>query len=175
MKNPLISVPIKYGVIVSGLLMVLFLVLFYSGRHPMNISPFFDVRIIVFPLFLFLSIKEFRDLANNGVLHFWQGMIVGFVLLISIGLILSLFIILISYTDNSFLSIYITERIELLQTMVGQLTEQEKLSFVKEQLKILPLTTSIDLAIDYFLKTMGIGVFLNIIISIVLRKQSNLN
>ena len=35
----------------------------------------------------------------------------------------------------------------------------------------LPFTSSFDLAVDYFWKTIMIGIFLNIILAVVLRKQ----
>lgn len=44
-----------------------------------------------------------------------------------------------------------------------------------QQLAKLPLTSPMDLAGDYFLKSMIIGLFLAIVISVILRKQPKTN
>lgn len=174
MDKPLIQVPSRYGAVASLFMMVLFVILYYIGRHPLSIPVFFDIRLLILPLFMVIAMKEFRDYRNGGVLHFWQGLTVGFITFIIIGSLLSLFIIAFSFADPSFLSSYIDERVLLLETNKEVFVEALNEDIVEEQLRTLPLTTPIDLALDYFLKTLGIGLFLNIIISVILRRQPKL-
>lgn len=173
MKKPLVSVPVQYGAVASALLMILFVVLFYSGKHPMSIPVFFDIRILILPLFMVIAMKDFRDNKNGGVLHFWQGFSIGFITFVMLAIIISFFIMIFVAIDPDFLQFYINERVNLLIEHRDQLTESIGEETVQLQLDKLPFTTSIDLAIDYFIKTLGIGIFLNIIISIILRKQPN--
>ncbi|MDH5474985.1 MAG: DUF4199 domain-containing protein [Cyclobacteriaceae bacterium] len=173
MKKPIFIVPVQFGGVASALLIVLFVVLFYMGRHPMGIPIVFDVRFVILPLFMVIAMKDFRDNKNNNTLHFWQGLSVGFVTLLVISFFMSLFIIFFVAVDQDFLQIYIEERTNLLLEHQAQLTESISEEAFQLQLDKLPLTTSFDLAIDYFFKTLGIGVFLNIIIAILLRKQPN--
>ncbi|MDH5366829.1 MAG: DUF4199 domain-containing protein [Cyclobacteriaceae bacterium] len=173
MKKTLVSVPVQYGAAASALLMILFVVLFYSGRHPMSIPVFFDVRFVILPLFMVIAMKDFRDNRNENVLHFWQGLSIGFILSAVVAIIMSLFIILFVAIDPDFLQLYIDERVKLLTEHRHQLTETIGDETIQLQLDKLPFTTSYNLAVDYFFKTLGIGVFSNIIISIILRKQPN--
>ena len=174
MDKPLIKVPIKYGAAAALLVMILFVALYYSGRHPLSIPVFFDVRLLILPLFMTFAMKEFRDFHNDRVLHFWQGLTIGFITFTIIGSLVSVFIIILSNIDPSFLTSYIEERVYLLETNKQQFIEALNEDIIAEQLRTLPLTTSIDLALDYFLKSVGMGVFLNIIISVILRRQPKL-
>jgi len=171
MKKNLIAVPVLYGSAASLLLMLLFVVMFYNGRHPMSIPVFMDIRLIILPLFMFIGMKDFRDLKNGRVLHFWQGFSIGFITFVTIGVLMSIFIIAFVMADADFLQFYVDERVSLLTEHRLQLAETINNQTIQDQLDKLPLTTSFDLAIDYFFKTLGIGLFLNIIISILLRKQ----
>jgi len=175
MKKPLLAVPLKFGALASGLLMLLFIVLFYANRHPLGIPIVLDVRLLILPLFMFLAMKEFRDVRNNNSMHFWQGLTVGAITFMLLGVLMAVFLVLFSAVDPDFLASYINERLTLIADYKLQLIEQLVEETLKYQLAKLPLTTSFDLAIDYFLKTTMIGIVLNIIIAIILRKQPNLN
>ncbi|MDA1121586.1 MAG: DUF4199 domain-containing protein [Bacteroidetes bacterium] len=71
-KNPLISVPLKFGLIGSGLFMAMFLVTYFIEKNPLIDLKLFDF--ILIPIFLFTAMKQYRDYANDNILHFWQGM-----------------------------------------------------------------------------------------------------
>jgi ABC-type antimicrobial peptide transport system permease subunit len=131
----------------------------------------FDFRIILFAAFIFLSLKELRDYHQNGVLFFWQGMIGSYVFIITSALIGSAFTWSFAGWNTGFLPSYIQK---LQQQMILYKTEiitsvgQEA---YHQQLAKLPFTSAGDLAADYFLKSMIIGLFLTILISVLLRKQ----
>lgn len=173
MKNPLVNLSIKYGAAAAFLLMALFIVLFYMGKHPINISVL-DIRFLILPLFMVIAMKDFRDNKNEKSLHFWQGLSIGAIIFFTIGILVSLFIIVFSVIDPDFLNMYIDERIALIVDHKAVFVEQLGELTVKEQLEKLPLTTSINLAIDYFVRTLAIGLILNILISIILRRQPKL-
>lgn len=170
-KKPLLQVPMKYGVIASGLLALLFVILYYSGKHPLFVPLFLDIRLIMLPVFMFFAMKDFRDSQNGGVLHFWQGLTIGFLTFITVGLLMSVFITLLSEYSSSFLSDFISSNIELFEKKLKMLQEEKSRAIFQEQINKLPFTSTFDLALDYFFKTALIGVFLNIILAVVLRKQ----
>ena len=172
MKNPLIHVALRYGSVASLLLMVLFMVMFYLGKHPMSIPLFFDIRLLILPIFMVIGMKDFRDNLQSGNLHFWQGFSIGFIIFLTISFFMAFFIIVFVWADGSFLDSYIAERVQLLTQFRSHLAETIGDETIQLQLEKLPLTTSFDLAIDYFSKTLVIGLFLNIIISIILRKTT---
>ena len=173
MKNPLVILSVKYGAAAAFLLMALFIALFYMGKHPINISVL-DIRFLILPLFMAIAMKDFRDNKNEKSLHFWQGLSVGAIVFFTIGILISLFIIVFSIIDPDFLQMYIDDRIALIVDHRDAFVEQLGEVTVQEQLEKLPLTTSFNLAIDYFVRTIAIGLILNILISIILRKQPKL-
>ena len=76
--SPLVRIAGKYGAI-GGLVLTFALIgLYFLGKHPLMIPPVFDLRILLFALFIVLAIKEFKD-QNGKVLHFWQGMAMGII------------------------------------------------------------------------------------------------
>ena len=171
-KKPLIQTPLKYGAIASGLLALLFTVLFYIvGKHPLFVALFFDIRLIILPIFLFFAMKDFRDSRNGSVLHFWQGLMIGFITFTTIGILMAGFIMVLAEFSTNFLSEYISSRIEVLEIQIGQLTDNTSKTIFQEQIDKMPFTSPFDLAVDYFWKTILIGIFLNIILAVVLRKQ----
>lgn len=166
-----VQVALKYGIFMAMLLGAVFIGLFYVGRHPLLIPVIYDVRILLLAIFIFFAVKEFRDYHNNGSLHFWQGMLVGLVLTITAGFLMMIIILAFGAVEDNLLFNYLTE-------MEAQLADnkEEFLEAIGEEayqntLRSLPSTTLGDLALDYYLKSFGIGFFLTIIISIILRRQ----
>ena len=168
----LVKVPFKFGIYGGILVIILIIILYYLNRHPLLIPIIFDFRMLLLPLFLYLSVKEFRDHKNDNILHFWQGIAGGFVCYSTIGFIASLFIFFFSRTiEPGFLA-------EFIEASHNQLTanREQFLKAIGEEafqntLRKLPFTRPIDLALDYFVKTMMIGILFTIIISVILRRS----
>jgi len=171
LKKPLIYVPIKYGALATVLLGLLFIVLYSMGKHPLFVPLFMDIRLVMLPVFMFFAMKDFRDGHNNSELHFWQGLTVGFLTFTTIAVLMSAFVMIFAEVSGDFLNQYIASRLELLEVNKEQAIEAFSNDFVQEQIDALPLTRPFDLAVDYFWKTIAIGIFLNIILAVVLRKQ----
>ncbi|HRI80445.1 MAG TPA: hypothetical protein PLR06_13005, partial [Cyclobacteriaceae bacterium] len=73
-QSPLIRVNLLYGAIAGFICGVTVISMYYMGKHPFLVNPFFDFRVAAFSLLLFFSLKEVRDYFRNGVLTFFQGM-----------------------------------------------------------------------------------------------------
>lgn len=172
-KSKLIQVAIKFGLI-GGLMSIIgLLVLFYIGKHPFLQNPFLDTRWPLFGLFIFFSIKIFRD-ENGGTLHFWQGLVVGFLVYFIMIQISAAFIAIFgSIESTQFLSSYISGAIEHINTNKEALLESNiNEETLTEILQILPNTTANTLAFDYFLKSMPMGLILTLLLSVVMRRSS---
>ena len=173
LKNPLLYTPIKFGLFGALLIIILYIVMFYAGRHPLPVG-FADVRFLLLPIFLFFSMKEFRDYYNEKILHFWQAILIGSLVILTIGAIAALFIFTFSeWIDTRFLSQYITIRAQAFEANKEAFMSNQNLTeeLFNEQLKLLSQTSAAALALDYLVKTIAIGLFLNIIISVILRRQ----
>jgi Protein of unknown function (DUF4199) len=175
-KNPLLLVPFKYGFIGSLLIIFGMILMFYLNRHPLLLNPILDTRIPVYALIIFISFKVFKDQYNYGIMHFWQGMAIGMIAYIVMALSAALFIYIFSeFSSTNFLSEYI-------RIATGQLVSNRDL-FIEtigektytDTLAQLPATRSIHIAIDYLLKSMPIGLFLTLILSVLLRNKISTN
>lgn len=171
--NPLFLVPFKFGFVGALLNILALIVLFYLGRHPLLLNPILDARVPLYALLIFMSLKVYKDQYSGGILHFWQGMIMGMIAYILMASVVSLFIYVFSAIESThFLSEYI-------RIAIGQL-EANKALFIEnigkqtyiDTLTSLPDTKPIHLAVDYLLKSTPIGLFLTIILSVIMRRKS---
>jgi len=72
-QHPLFKVPFRYGLIGGAIGCAVIATLYYMGRHPFLLPIIFDFRIIMFSVFIFLSLKEVRDYYLQGTLFFGRG------------------------------------------------------------------------------------------------------
>jgi len=170
-KSPLFKVPFRYGLVGGVIGSIVIAVLYFIGRHPFLFPIIFDFRIILFGVFIFFSLKELRDYYLQGVLFFWQGMIGSYVFLTTSALIGSVFTWGFAKWNSNFLSSYIGEKQTQLISYKEEFITSIGADAYNQQLTRLPLTSPLVLAGDYFLKSMIIGLFLAIIITVILRKQ----
>lgn len=169
LKNKLVAVPLKYGVI-GGFIVILLILTFYF----LDLDPLVNIKmadVLILSIFIFFALKEFRDRYNNRQLHFWQGMTGGVFTYLIIALISAIFILVMTVIiDPEMTTNYIASRIELLsenkQKLVDAMDEETYLKAVAGVRE----TSGFDLALDDFLKKSIIGLFLTIIIAVILRK-----
>jgi hypothetical protein len=175
-QNPLLIVPFKYGIIGSLMIIIGLLVLYYFGRHPLLLNPLLDARIPLYALIIFISFKVFKDHFNGGIMHFWQGMAMGMIAYVVMAFSAALFIYIFGEINSTnFMA-------EYTRIATGQLVTNKDL-FIEtigektytETLAQLPNTQPIHLAVDYLLKSMPIGLFLTIILSVLLRNKISTN
>ena len=67
----------------------------------------YDYRILLFGVFIFFTLKELKEVYNEGILHFWQGLIAGILFYIGLGLVVGLFIMIFGNIHEPFLQEYI--------------------------------------------------------------------
>jgi hypothetical protein len=170
-KSPLFKIPFRYGVLGGIIGSLAVAVLYLIGRHPFLLPVIFDFRIILFAAFIFSSLKEVRDYHQQGALFFWQGMVGSYIFILTSALIGSVFTWSFSAWNAGFLSTYIEKLQHQMLAYKEEIITSVGADAYTQQLAKLPLTTPLDLAGDYFLKSMIIGLFLTIIISVLLRKQ----
>ena len=169
--SPLVRISGRYGLFGSLVAIIAILVLYYVNRHPLLIPLAFDLRILLFALFIVFSIKDFKNF-NQKALHYWQGLAVGIITYVMIAMLASIFIwIFAGAFDPEFVNEYVRLSIDKLNSHKGAIIQslgQDKYDFAIERL---PHTTAGNLAFDYFLKSMPIGFILTLIISLFLRQQ----
>ena len=107
MKKPIVRIPLKYGFFAGILAFILVLILYFLGdTHPQLYPIFLDFRILLFALFIYFSIREFKVLANHGTLHFWQGMVVGILCYVTAAWIAAIGLVALGSLDHSYVESY---------------------------------------------------------------------
>lgn len=171
LKNPILKVAIKFGLIGGLLAVTLFIILYALDQNPLLSTKKIPFGIILIPLLVFFSIKEFRDYFNGRELRFWQGIVTGFVNFLIIALISSVFIF-------AFLNFYDQELLQDLINFNIINFERNKEGFIEtfdeatynNVLADIRKTTVHHIALDDFTRKMLIGFISTFIISIFLRK-----
>lgn len=171
-QNPLIKIPVSYGLIAGVLGFLVNIILYYIGRHPALIFLFFDFRIIIFAVFIFISLKEVRDYHFNREIFFWQGMLGSLAFIATFGLIASLLLFLFMQFQPDYVSSYSATVLESLKKFSPEDIDRVGKQAYNEELQSINLITDRFLSIRYFIQCFGIGVFISIIISVILRKQT---
>ncbi len=172
-RNPIFTVPIRYGILAAVISMILFLILYYSGKNPLLIPPFLDFRIILYPIILVFAIRDFKENKNGGVLHFWQGMSVGLLSILISSFLMAIFIFIFGiFFEPEFVPEYIRLMTEQINNLNETVIESVGKEAIGKSLELVLTTTIFDLSIDYFIKSLPYGVFLTIIISLILRKKT---
>ena len=176
--QPLYRTSLIFGSAGALINIVLLLFLYFLGRHPLLIPPFLDARLLIFLVFIYFAIREFKYNQNNGTLHFWQGMILGVLTYTIIGLLGSFFVYLFSSFYPEFLNRYISGALDGMEAMKEEMIngpQKVKLTLEEynKQFKLLSDTSSGQIALDYFIKSMIMGFFIPLVYSIIFRKVNN--
>jgi hypothetical protein len=171
--NPIVYVPVRYGILAGIISMILFLILYFSGKNPFMIPALLDFRILLYPIILVFAIRDFKENKNGGILHFWQGMTVGLLAVLTGAFIMAIFIIVFGgLIQPEILSDYIRQMTEQINSLNEQVRESVGRQAIEKTLELLPATNIMDLSFDYFIKSLPYGVFLTIIISLILRHKN---
>lgn len=169
--SPLVVISARNGLIAGILGSVMLAGLFYiSAIHPLLINPFIDFRVVLFALFIFFTLKEYKSRISDGLLYFWQGMIASYTFLLVYGVIMFFFILAFSAVEKEFTVSFTEQSVSLLrqnEEFVGKVGKEE---FERNFANTSP-TNGLRLSITYLLVSLAIGFPISAVMSIVLRKQ----
>lgn len=169
--QPIYAVPLKFGLVGGAISAMLFGGIYFFGENPLVVYRQFDFSFLLLPLFLFFSIREFRDFGNNRELRFWQGMSVGFLTYMIIAFVSALFVwVFVSFVDIQLLAGYIDDRLRLITIMKEEMIETMGEVVYETAYSEVQGITAVEVAMDDFLKKIFIGLFLTVLISVFLRK-----
>ncbi len=175
LKNNLLQAAIKFGLIGAVMNIIALLVLFYIGKHPLLLNPLLDARWPLYGVFIFFAAKFLKE-GNRGFLHFWEGLAVGFLVYLIMAQMVAAFIAVFGSIESTrFLADYIRIAMEQISTnreaLIAHNINEKTLT---DALEILPTTTANNLAFDYFLKSMPIGLILTLLISTLMRRREEI-
>lgn len=169
--SPLFTIAVRYGAIAAVLSIALNMAMFYMNRHPVMILPYLDFRVFLYGIFIFFSLKEYRDFHNEGALHFFQGMFGSFVLVATAGVLGSILYRIFGAFETNFIPEYVRLMTEYLKGWPEEDIARVGKETFERNLQSLPSTNMGQIATMYLVQSFGIGLFVSIIMSVILRKQ----
>ena len=170
LKNKLVSVPGKYGLLGGVFSISTFFLMLALDRKPMVNTSMLLVDGLLLAVFIWFATKEFKDW-NSGELRFWQGMTVGFGVYILTSILFALFIGLnFSIINPDYLDIYKQEAADILRRSATLYPDTFTEEVLGKQLTDLEQVTVFMLIASVFMKKIFIGMLISPIVSIILRK-----
>jgi len=171
MIKKLLRISVRYGTVGGILAFVLLIIMFYLGRHPLITSPFLDFRVLLFGIFIYFTLKEFRDYEQEGVLYFPQAMIGGLVVIMIMTTITSVMLQIFGTVEKDFVATYIEQVTAYVKAFSKEDIERVGKEIYERNLAELPTTNISKLTVTYFVHGLVIGFFVNVILSVILRRQ----
>ena len=161
----------QFGLLGGVLCILSFLAISFMQEDPSNLNLIFGYLIV--PISVFLAIKFYKEYSNETFLSFSEGMTIGFVTYLILGLVstLGIWIILIAQPElfqaikESKLQVLMENR-DTIVTQVGE----ESFQYTEQSIKKL---SSWNVALNDGIWKIIPGLFFSIIISIILRKNKN--
>ncbi len=158
----------RFGTLGGVFSILSFLVLAWTNGDPTNLNLIFGY--IISPVAIFLAIKYFKDYSNEGFLSFSEGMTVGFVAYMILGLLSGLGIwVILSVSPDLFETILLS-KLSVLEENKEMILEQVGQDSYNNTLANIQTMNPFDVALNDAIWKMIPGLFFTIIISIILRK-----
>ena len=168
---------LKYAIVCGIFLSFLFFVSIWFGVNPLLVKQGLLFDIVIFVLFIAAADREFKRYHNDGYLHFWQGMTIGF---ITYGIATAVFLmVVLSFflVNPDYLAVYkadlLNEAIKEQDKLIEQVGEDgyEQVKQGINGLTIGQILFSSTVPPSAMLKKIFAGFFVTPLISLILRKK----
>ncbi|MBU2914420.1 DUF4199 domain-containing protein [Reichenbachiella agariperforans] len=165
----LFRISLRYGLIGSALIIIMFMVFYFSGENPLQELQMFDLFII--PIFIFFGLKEYRDRYNGHLLQYWQGMTAGSIVYLTIGFVTALFMYVFIQFDTDLISEHVAIMLKGLEDTQTKIVEEMGANSYIESYEKVKATTASDVILDSLVKKIIIGFLITSVASVVLKRK----
>ena len=165
------KVSIRYALFCSLFLVGLFFLSGVFGINPLIDLTHLFFDILIFAVFIFFGLKDFKTNFGEGYLHFWQGMTIGFFIYSLTALVFTVVLVVYFLIDQSAIPEYKEAAISFLESRRAVYEEQFGIEGFKVQLEGVEKVTLTDLVVSSAVKKIIAGFFVTPVISIILRKK----
>lgn len=168
----MLRVALKYALIAGIFESILFHISRTMGVHPLTELShlFFDV--ILLTLFISVAVYEYRRYHRDGILHFWEGMTLGFLVYTPSVLFFGLFLYIYFGLDPELLNEYKVLAMQILEERKSLYLEQFGQDQYDIQVAEIQQISVNRLIMSALLKKLIAGFFVTPALSIVLRKKA---
>tara|TARA_B100001245_G_scaffold180745_1_gene138870 strand:- start:1137 stop:1649 length:513 start_codon:yes stop_codon:yes gene_type:complete len=164
---------LKFALLAGVFMIVIYHLSFWLGVNPQIDLGHLFVDLVLIGLFVFFAEKDYKTYKNDGILHFWQGMTIGFIVY-AIGSAVFLLGQTIYYNfDADAVINYQSAATKFLEERSDIFIEKFGQDMYQLQLEEIQHVTKWDLIQESTVKKIIAGFFITPVISIILRKQPN--
>lgn len=167
----MIKPTLKYAVLCSVFLIALFFTSLNFGSNPLLDIRHFLFDVAVFFLFIYFAGKEYKDFRNDGFLHFWQGISIGFIVFVPAVILFSLVLFVIFEYNPELTDGYKEGARAFLEAKKVVFLEEFSEEQFNDQLEAIDEVTSAQLVVSTFGKKLFAGFLITPVVSIILRKK----
>lgn len=167
-RNVYLRIALLFGLLGAALILAYFLVLYAAGTNPLPEMNKLDLLIIL--LCTLFAMGYFRDRLNRGVLHFWQGLVLGMPVVLLSALVSSLVIYGFTVWIPDLFPDYLNQMQKLIEAdyQAGRIKDE---AYYRNLLKSLPAVSRFSKALDIFLKNFFICFFATGLLAMIMRKH----
>ena len=170
MKNSILRVGLKYGIVSGGLAVVLFFVVMLFDENPLIVNKWFDYFLIA--VFVYFSVREFRLYEQGGFLQFWQGISVGFVTYATSALLFAVAIGIYLFTlGQPWVDDFVADRTAMVEENRENFVQELGEATYRQVRQEVAATTTLDILLDDFFRKLMAGLFVTLIVAMVLRRS----
>lgn len=105
------KIALKYGLICGPFFLLILFWTYYVGNNPFSPSLWI-IDLLIFGLFMFFAGYELKNLKQNGIFHFWQGMSIGAIVIVSSTLVFGVGLFIWLEMDEALMNLYIDKALE---------------------------------------------------------------
>ena len=167
----MIKSTLKYSILCGLFLIGLFFISINFGSNPLLDMRHFIFDLGVFFLFIYFSGKEFKDYRNGGFFHFWQGISIGFIVIIPAVLIFSIVFYAVFQANPELIEAYKDGARAMLVDKKDLYLERFTEEQYQQQLAAVDDETTVRLLFSTFWKKIIAGFLITPVVAIILRKK----
>ena len=167
----MIKSSIKYSILCGVFLVGIFFISLKFGSNPLLDSRHFWFDLGVFFLFTLFAGKEYKDFRNDGYLHFWQGISIGFIVFIPAITLFGISLFVILQFDDSLMESYRYGAEELIRRNEDFYEEELGEEALNERFKSIAKMTPAQLVQMTFRNKLFSAFLITPVVAIILRKK----
>jgi len=161
----------KYAIICGIFLFLSFWISYRFGSNPMMDFRHLFFDLIIFSLFIFFANKEFKSYRNGGILHFWQGMTLGFMTYVPATLLFLISLVVFFQVDPNLLADFKAQAVTFMETNKQEFLEDMTPVQFDERVNQIKNVGATQMISSATFKKLVAGFFVSPVIAIILRKK----
>lgn len=160
------KIAVKYGLICGPFFLLILFWTYFVGNNPFS-PGLWIINLLIFGLFMFFAGYELKTYKQGGVFHFWQGMSIGAIIIVSSTILFGVGLFIWLEVDPSLRELYVEKALETYESNKDILAKSISEEDVRNRSS---LGLTLQMAVQNNLLS---GFVMAPIVAIILRKKPN--